>query len=55
MARDNTILEKDLEESLDAELAEEQLRERLLDRTKDRRVSVLPSEALVGSEEADTL
>ena len=55
MARDNTILGKDLKESLDAELTEEQLRERLLDRTKDRRVSVLPSKAPAGSEEADTL
>ena len=55
IARDNTILGKDLKESLDAELAEEQLRERLLDRTKDRRVSVLPPEALAGSEEVDTL
>ena len=55
MARDNTILGKDLKESLDAELAEEQLRERLLDRTKDRRISVLPPEAPAGSEEADIL
>ena len=55
MARDNTILGKDLEESLDAELVEEQLRERLLDRIKDRRVSILSSEAPAGNEEADTL